>query len=106
MGGQLGMRIPLAALTLAAAIGCGSSSSSTPTTPTTPATPSTPATPTQTTSVTMSGNAFTPGAIQASPGAKVTWTNPDNINHNVTCSSPTSSTPNSPPGPRPITMPP
>ena len=40
--------------------------------------------PTATTSVTMSGLQFKPGAIAVSKGATVTWTNQDNLAHNVT----------------------
>jgi plastocyanin len=67
----------LAALSLAAACG-GSSYGST--------APDTTTGPTVTTSVTISGIAFGPSAIRVSPGAAVTWTNNDNINHNVTFS--------------------
>ena len=41
-------------------------------------------TPTLTTSVTMQNIAFAPASIQVSPGAVVTWTNNDNIQHTVT----------------------
>ena len=37
-----------------------------------------------TTSVTMQNIAFAPARIQVSPGAVVTWTNNDNIQHTVT----------------------
>ena len=37
-----------------------------------------------TTAVSVSGFAFGPKAIQVSAGAVVTWTNSDNVNHNVT----------------------
>ena len=40
--------------------------------------------PTVTTSVSMTGLAFTPSAIQVSPGATLTFTNNDATNHNVT----------------------
>ncbi len=44
--------------------------------------------PVMTTSVTVGNNVFSPGAIQVSPGATVTWTwNPGGIDHNVTFSS-------------------
>lgn len=43
--------------------------------------------PTATTSVTMSGLQFKPSAIVVSPSASVTWTNQDNIAHNVTFNS-------------------
>jgi plastocyanin len=42
-----------------------------------------PTTPVLTTSVTMSGSAFAPPAIQVSPGATLTFTNNDGFNHNV-----------------------
>src|SRR5215831_2490717 len=42
--------------------------------------------PTATTSVSMSGLQFKPSAILVSKGATVTWTNQDNIAHNVTFS--------------------
>lgn len=44
-------------------------------------------TPVVTTSVEMRGTAFNPALIQVSPGATVTFTNNDGINHNVTFSS-------------------
>ncbi|HEX9484065.1 MAG TPA: plastocyanin/azurin family copper-binding protein [Gemmatimonadaceae bacterium] len=53
----------------------------------------------------MSGTAFNPAAIQVSPGAKVTWTNSDNISHNVTFSSPSISTPNFSSGSQSLDMP-
>jgi plastocyanin len=76
---QVSMRtcLFLAALSLAAACG-GSSYGST--------APDTTTGPTVTTAVTISGIAFGPAAIRVSPGAVVTWTNNDNINHNVTFS--------------------
>ena len=37
-----------------------------------------------TTSVDIKNLAFTPTAIKVAPGATVTWTNSDNITHNVT----------------------
>jgi plastocyanin len=40
-----------------------------------------------TTAVNMSGSAFNPPAIQVAPGATVTYTNQDGIDHNVTFSS-------------------
>ncbi len=49
--------------------------------------PGTTVTPTVTTSVAMTGFAFTPADIQVSPGAVVTWTNNDAVNHNVTFTS-------------------
>lgn len=53
----------------------------------------------------MSGFAFSPAAIQVSPGARVTWTNTDNVNHNVTFSSPSISTPNFSSGSQSLDMP-
>lgn len=44
-------------------------------------------TPVATTAVTIQGSAFSPPAIRVAPGAVVTWTNTDNINHNVNFSS-------------------
>jgi plastocyanin len=40
--------------------------------------------PTATTAVDMKNITFTPAAIKVSPSATVTWTNSDNIAHNVT----------------------
>ena len=67
-----------AAVALIAA--CGGSSSTAATTTTPPVT----TTPTVTTSVNISGFAFVPATIQVGSGAVVTWTNSDNVNHNVT----------------------
>ena len=74
------MRTPifLASLLLVAACG-GSGYSTSPGNTTT--------TPQVTTAVNIAGIAFGPAAIQVSPSAVVTWTNSDNINHNVTFSS-------------------
>jgi len=69
-------RLYLAALCLAGACGGASYSSTAPST-----------TPTVTTSVSISGFAFGPAAIQVSPGAVVSWTNSDNTDHTVTFSS-------------------
>lgn len=44
-------------------------------------------TPVVTTSVSMKNTSFTPAAIQVSPGAIVTFTNLDGVDHNVTFSS-------------------
>lgn len=44
-------------------------------------------TPVATTSVTMQGSAFVPPAIRVAPGAVVTWTNADGIDHNVSFAS-------------------
>lgn len=83
------MHRSLPALALLLAIACSGSSGSgsagaTPTPPTAPSTPTTPTGPVATTAVTLQGNAFNPPAIVVSPGATVTFTNQDNINHNVT----------------------
>jgi plastocyanin len=84
---------PIALLATILLAACGGSSgstsgsSATPTSPSTPSTPSTPSAPTATTSVSMVGSAFSPPDIQVSPGATVTFTNQDNIQHNVTFSS-------------------
>src|SRR3954462_2353155 len=59
---------------------CGGSDS----TNTTITNPVTTGTPVLTTSVLMQGTAFTPPAIQVSPGAIVTFTNQDGILHNAT----------------------
>jgi plastocyanin len=80
--------IALAILTLTACGGGGSSGGGPtgPGTPGTPGTPSTPAAPVATTSVTLQGSAFDPSNIVVGPGATVTFTNADGINHNVTFS--------------------
>lgn len=78
------MRSPLLLASLVLLAACGGSADST-TAPTTGT--GTPPAPTVTTSVNLSGNAFSPSAIQVSPGAVVTWTNSDSYNHNVTFSS-------------------
>lgn len=44
-------------------------------------------TPVATTAVTIQGSAFVPSAIRVAPGATVTWTNADNIDHNVSFAS-------------------
>lgn len=78
------MRIrPGFVLLIATLAGCGGSGGggSTPTTPTPPSNP------VATTSVSMQSSAFTPPDIVVSPGAVVTFTNNDGINHNVTFSS-------------------
>jgi plastocyanin len=77
------MRTPLFLASLLLAAACGGSGYST----TSPGTTTT--TPQVTTAVNISGIAFGPAAIQVSPAAVVTWTNSDNINHNVTFSSAT-----------------
>ncbi len=43
--------------------------------------------PVATTAVNLSGNAFSPGVIRVTPGATVTFTNLDGINHNLTFTS-------------------
>lgn len=94
------LRLLLAAISLTAA--CGGASDVT----NTVAGPVTTADPTLTTSVTISGTAFTPSAIQVSPGAVVSWTNTDNINHNVTFSATTiGATPSFSTGSNTLTMP-
>jgi plastocyanin len=56
--------------------------------------------------VNIAGIAFGPAAIQVSPGAVVTWTNSDNINHNVTFSSATiGAVPDFSSGSKTLTMP-
>lgn len=79
-------RSGLFATLVAATMGCGSSGGGTPTNPggggNNP-----PGNPVVTTSVNLTGNAFSPPAIQVSPGATVTYTNLDGIDHNVTFSS-------------------
>jgi plastocyanin len=69
-------------IVLAAACG-GSGGGDTPTGPGTPGTPGTPA-PIVTTSVSLQNTAYNPADIQVSPGATVTFTNNDGINHTVT----------------------
>jgi len=69
------------------ALACGGGGGG-PTTPPggTPGNPGTPGTPnpTTTTSVNLQNNAFSPADIQVSPGATVTFTNLDGIDHTVT----------------------
>jgi len=77
--------ITMGLIVLAAACG-GSGGSDTPTNPGTPGntgTPGTPA-PVATTSVSLQNSTFNPPDIQVSPGATVTFTNNDGINHTVT----------------------
>ncbi len=71
-------------IVLAVAAACGGGSTSP--TPGTPGTPGTPAgtTPVVTTAVTLLNSAFTPPDIQVAPSATVTFTNNDNLAHNVT----------------------
>jgi plastocyanin len=81
-------RWPLAARTwcyapvLVALLACGGSDSGTGPGVTTPPV-TTPDNPTVTTAVTLTGSAFSPSAIQVAPGAVVSFTNQDNIIHNV-----------------------
>lgn len=63
----------LAALIVVAS-GCGGGTSAGPL----------PVVPVATTAVSLRGNAFGPGAIRVSPGASVTFTNLDGVNHNLT----------------------
>lgn len=67
-------------------IACGGGGSGTPTNPGNPGNPGTPGTPAPivTTSVSLQNTAFNPADIQVSPGATVTFTNLDGINHTVT----------------------
>ena len=69
-----------------AAAACGGSDSVTGTTSGNPGSNTGGTGPTATTSVTMSGLQFKPSAILVSKGATVTWTNQDNLAHNVTFS--------------------
>jgi plastocyanin len=79
------MRTPLLSFSLAVVVvGCGGGGGGYGGSVTTPTTPTTPAAPTATTSVAMQNTAFNPQDIVVSPGATVTWTNNDGINHNVT----------------------
>ena len=70
------MRFVLVLLSSLAVAGCGGAYSTTPNGP-----------PVVTTSVELRNTAFNPAVIQVSPGATVTFTNNDGINHNVTFSS-------------------
>ena len=73
----------LLSLTAALALfGCGGSSYSGVTAP-----PPVPPTPVMTTNVSLKNLAFSPGAIQVTPGATVQFTNNDGIAHNITFSS-------------------
>jgi plastocyanin len=78
------LAVALAAFVLAC--GGGGSAPTGPSTPGTPGTPGTPSTPspTITTSVNLQNSTFSPPDIQVSPGATVTFTNNDGINHTVT----------------------
>lgn len=63
-------------------------------------------TPVATTAVSIQGSAFVPSAIRVAPGAVVTWTNADNIDHNVSFASTTvADIPSWSSGPRTTTMP-
>lgn len=74
----------VAPLVMAFAVACGGGGSDSPTNPGNPGNPSNPGTPIVTTSVDLQGSAFKPADIQVSPGATVTFTNLDGINHTVT----------------------
>jgi plastocyanin len=80
------MRLPLISAFAVFIISCGGSDSTGTSTGITP-NPGGGNTPTVTTSVAMRNTSFTPSAIQVSPGAVVTFTNQDNIDHNATFSS-------------------
>lgn len=74
-----------AAAMISLSIACGGSDSTSPyVAPPPPVTPPAAGGPVATTSVNMKGSAFSPSAISVSPGANVTFTNSDGINHNVT----------------------
>jgi plastocyanin len=77
------MRQLVLVLVAAAVTACGGSSA-TGTTGTTTTTPPVTDTPTATTSVVIQNIAFTPASIVVSSGSVVTFTNNDNITHNVT----------------------
>jgi len=76
------MRILLTLTAALALVGCGGSSYSGVTNPPPPPPP-----PIVTTSVSLKNIAFSPRAIQVSPGATVQFTNNDGIAHNITFSS-------------------
>ncbi|HET7186741.1 MAG TPA: plastocyanin/azurin family copper-binding protein [Gemmatimonadaceae bacterium] len=73
-------RLMLALVTAAACGGGGGSDGG----PTTPIIPTTPNNPVATTAVSLQSNAFNPADIVVAPSAVVTFTNSDNIAHNVT----------------------
>ena len=71
------MRKTMRALTLVViTTGCGGATTAAPS-----------VVPVSTTAVNLRGNAFSPGAIRVAPGAMVTFTNLDGINHNLTFTS-------------------
>jgi plastocyanin len=77
----------LSSLLVAGALACGGGGGDTPTNPGNPGTPGNPGgtpSPIVTTSVNLQNSAFNPPDIQVSPGATVTFTNLDGINHTVT----------------------
>ena len=78
------MRSRLKFLPLVVLLACGGGSDSTG--PSTTGGPggSGGSTPVATTAVEMQSNKFSPTAIRVAPGATVTWTNSDGVNHDVT----------------------
>lgn len=92
---------PSFVLLIATLAGCGGGGGGS-----TPTTPPPPSNPVATTSVSMQNNTFNPPDIVVSPGAVVTFTNNDGINHNVTFSnSSIQSTATFNSGARTVTMP-
>ncbi|MEO8563924.1 MAG: plastocyanin/azurin family copper-binding protein [bacterium] len=77
------MRSRLIIVPLAVLMACGGSDSTTPVVPN-PAGGGGGGTVVTTTAVELKSFAFTPAAIKVAPSATVTWTNSDNVNHNVT----------------------
>jgi plastocyanin len=75
------MRTRLLLVPLATLMACGGGSDGTPTGPGGGGGGG--AAPTVTTSVEMTGNKFSPSAIRVAPGATVTFTNSDGLDHNV-----------------------
>lgn len=73
----------LLAFVAAAACGGGGGSNGGPTAPTTPTPPTTPGNPVATTSVSLQSSTFEPPHIVVAPSAVVTFTNNDNLSHNV-----------------------
>jgi plastocyanin len=86
-------------------VACGGGSETTATTTPIPTIPSTPSNPIVTNSVTLQNTAFNPANIQVSPGTVVTWTNNDNIAHNVTFAGSVGDTGNFSSGSKTLTMP-